>query len=244
MQTIPDKYGAIPGYSSQLPESCTIDEAVRYLMYWLDQTSLPIYILPEQPTVEDLEFSKSFEPFSIIEDTLENLEADFLEAKHDELADEVIQQKQAEINRCKLILSKAQSYRRLIIDELAKNDSSALRTDRVATKNHQYPFITILSLIEWALNLENPSEQQEDVAKNTIQSGGRTKMRDQEKTIIDTIEDLDYNPKALPKFIPGKKWVKLEVYKKLANTELFSSRGVFDDAWDRLRGSGDISEIE
>lgn len=71
-------------------------------------------------------------------------------------------------------------------------------------------------------NLERPLQQQ----------------RFQEQEILRVIQELGYNPLAIPKWTPGKSGVKAEVREKLP----FSEK-VFDLAWERLRFDDRIKDF-
>lgn len=59
----------------------------------------------------------------------------------------------------------------------------------------------------------------------------------QENEILRVIAELKLDPESLPKFVPGKRWVKSAVREKLG-----FSISVFDKAWERLRRDGRIKE--
>lgn len=61
----------------------------------------------------------------------------------------------------------------------------------------------------------------------------------QEQEIMRVIRDLSYDPKNLPIQEPGKPGVKSEVRRMLS-----FSPGVFNKAWERLRGNRDIQDAE
>jgi hypothetical protein len=60
----------------------------------------------------------------------------------------------------------------------------------------------------------------------------------QEDEILRVIHELGYEADALPKFVPGKPWVKSAVRKKIPSW----SDSVFDLAWERLRKDKRIQE--
>jgi hypothetical protein len=70
-----------------------------------------------------------------------------------------------------------------------------------------------------------------------------SRSRAQEEAILKAIRDEGSEPKALPPFKRGRPWVKSRVWSVVAPmTQVFVSKGVFDDAWERLRSSGEIKE--
>jgi len=60
----------------------------------------------------------------------------------------------------------------------------------------------------------------------------------QELAILAAIRNARYRPDALPPMTKGKRWVKAEIWDALKSNPVFSSRGVFDGAWERLRAQG------
>jgi hypothetical protein len=64
----------------------------------------------------------------------------------------------------------------------------------------------------------------------------------QENAILAELVCRGYNPKELPKRIPGKKWIKSEIKAALKADTKFRGAKIFDHAWDRLRGRKDIAE--
>jgi len=88
-------------------------------------------------------------------------------------------------------------------------------------------------------------QAQADAGTATDQHGELPKpaqrQRTQEAAILATIQKLGYDPKAIPKQQPGKKWVPSEVWAILkSDTDNFISQGVFDKAWQRLKKSEEI----
>lgn len=64
----------------------------------------------------------------------------------------------------------------------------------------------------------------------------------QNAAIIEAIRAKNIEPKKIPKAPSGKPGLKAEIRKDILQThkDTFSSNGVFDDAWQRLRSSGEI----
>lgn len=67
-----------------------------------------------------------------------------------------------------------------------------------------------------------------------------SRQRHQEREILRTLEVLGYDPQRLPRAPAGTPGPKAEVRKKLPEM----TRRVFEKAWERLRGFGDIAEAE
>lgn len=64
----------------------------------------------------------------------------------------------------------------------------------------------------------------------------------QEAEVLRVLRELGYEPTRLPPRPAGKAWVKSEAWSKIGVCQLFASEGVFDKAWERLRGSGLVAE--
>ena len=64
----------------------------------------------------------------------------------------------------------------------------------------------------------------------------------QEAAILRTLQERGYDPKALPVASPGRAGVKAEIRAAIAVPPAFVSRKTFDDAWQRMRGHGDIAD--
>lgn len=89
--------------------------------------------------------------------------------------------------------------------------------------------------------LESPQKSEDSPGEQKHLS----KARLQELAIVKEIRGLGYDPSALPPFAQGKPWVKKEAWNILEKrTGLFVSRKTFDVAWDRLRGSCEIKELD
>lgn len=74
-----------------------------------------------------------------------------------------------------------------------------------------------------------------------IEKQTRTRLRDQEKAIIQTITQLDYSPTSLPKYLKGEDGAKKEVKSALSTSELFSAPTSFKKAWERLTENKEIA---
>lgn len=156
-------------YKPNLETSCTKDDAVQYLLGW-NQGCSRLNSVPEEahPDEEELyDFSVS----TLLQDSLEAAEADYSNAIYHKLADEIIAEKLAEVEKVKSTIKTAHEYMCLIDDELAKGGNSAFRIDQNATKNSGYPYITIASLDQWAQrefdidifgNMPTDQEEKED----------------------------------------------------------------------------------
>jgi hypothetical protein len=205
-----EKYTPIPGYHDHVPVSVTEEDAIRYLMYWSEQITLPYYKLPKNYNDDDLEFYNCFSIANALHQELENAET------------------KEETNQLKLLLDKFYTYRSHLIDEIAKLDNSALRIDKAATTNQEIPHITTLSLFEWGAS-QNKLSSTSKVAKKTV-----FKHREQEKIIIKTITELGLDPKSFPDYESGKSGMKSKIREALSGNPLFRGSTVFNKAWERL----------
>jgi len=86
-------------------------------------------------------------------------------------------------------------------------------------------------------DVERPAVQQAAPA-NPLQ-----RFLAQEAAILNAIKQAGHNPLALPENEPGKAGVKSEIRKTLKGNSLFIGSTVFDKAWERLQGSGEIVAI-
>lgn len=226
--------------------SCTIDEAVAYLLD-LKQGPRRIYIASEDSRTDEYYDVSLHE---ILSNDSEAAEIDYSNAKAEKLPAEVIAEKCAELEKCEMRIAEARKYLSDLVEELAKEGASALRKDILATKNPQYPYITLSSLKQWADekygitlfdDLDSPGEIQ---TKSQGHRPPRLKLREQEKIILAEIKRLRYNPKALPKNEAGKSGVKAAVRDALKQNPLFEGTKVFDKAWQRLRDLKEIANVE
>lgn len=66
---------------------------------------------------------------------------------------------------------------------------------------------------------------------------------EQEDEIIETLKDLGYDPRKLPKYTPGRSDVKRDVKVKIGTKGIWVGSSVFDKAWDRLSSKKLIARI-
>ncbi|KPW34537.1 hypothetical protein ALP45_02738 [Pseudomonas coronafaciens pv. atropurpurea] len=67
------------------------------------------------------------------------------------------------------------------------------------------------------------------------------KTTEQERVVLEAMRALGYEPSAIPRTEQGKPGARRDVWQALkSRTDLFVSQGVFNKAWERLRGSGEI----
>jgi hypothetical protein len=229
--------------------SCNLEEALLYML------GISIGPLPEGV---DLSLD------DILLNECERAETVYSNAKGEKCSVEEIAAAFENLKKADLLCSQARQYERDIKVELTKKDP-VLIVDPYATKNPKYPYITFTSLEQWILkeygisvldfaNSQTLAKQLEEQFQQDHQSpvniesnitskqknGPRLRMREQEYVILDEIRKLEYDPKNLPKRLPGKRGVKAEVRKLLLKNELFTGKTVFDDAWERLRDDSEI----
>lgn len=246
--------------------SCTKEEAVAKLLGWMQG---PIHLKFIQAkhgiTADQLPHLHSL-IFSLEEHLMalrETARHELLDAAEVGAAAEVIWEKDDAVAECDALIQKAYSYKLDIEKELAKGESSALKIDQPETDRTSVIHLTLESLDEWAkkydiaiidapesLTANTPEPQRQppvgieaDMDKMKKQDK-QPKLRTQEKTIMDEITNLGYDPKCLPKNETGKPGVKATVKHALKQNLLFKGSRVFDKAWERLRGDGDIANLK
>lgn len=185
-----------------------------------------------------------------LEDKRDVLEGEYIEAKHEKKPAHVIAEKLAAVQKQEAIIEQANVYLCAIQDELNKGEQSVLKVDS-ALSNAAYTFITLHSFNEWVKRKDVPGGQR-DAAEpvGSLQAGNevatkpqsRTKLRDQERAILNEIEKRKLDPLALPSAPPGKKGVKSVIRQSLQSSELLKGATTFDKAWERLRKHGFIRE--
>jgi hypothetical protein len=103
-----------------------------------------------------------------------------------------------------------------------ENPSSFVRVSDVNAwlREHDIPFI-------W-----NPAKAKVAQSRQVVQ----------EQVILGVLSKLNVNCQQLPKSSPGKSGIKAEVRKIIGSNGMWSSQGVFDKAWERLRNSGQLAD--
>jgi hypothetical protein len=100
-------------------------------------------------------------------------------------------------------------------------------------------------LLEFRSKLEDVSDQLQPEASVPLRAGGKPSTRTalQDQAVIEILNRLGHDPKALPPKKPGHKWVKFYVRREALATrkDLFTT-GTLDRTWERLLGNGEISE--
>ena len=128
--------------------NCTTEEAVMYLLGF-PQSQIQAHWVQYSEDPSDGEWFCS-DGHDHLVDEVEQAGSDLAEAKLDKASDEIIADKQTELNRCKDQLDRAHAYRHAIDHELANGDNSRLLLDKLATETAGYRRISLLSLKNWA----------------------------------------------------------------------------------------------
>ncbi len=130
------------GIFIDLTTSCTVDNAVRYLL-GIGPSSSNDLTVSELADVDTLE--------SALLNIYEHVEVNYSNAKFENEPDDVIAARLEKLNKAKLLIDNASRYKRDIIDELGKGNNSILKSDPTANSNLNTVHITITSLNKWAL---------------------------------------------------------------------------------------------
>lgn len=226
--------------------SVTVDEAVAILLGWVKG---PIrYTSPDQLSEEQQEELDN-ERFSLAQELQDrecSCDHDLEDAKGEGLSDAVIAEKRAAIKKHGELARLAAAYLCAVNDEINKGEQSRLRIDRELS-NSMCAYVTLTSLDEWTnaqygkqilLQIENPILATAAQNKKSPKRG--TRMADQEKAIVRSIQEHGHNPMSFPPNRPGKRGVKDDIRKTLASNPLFGTVNVFDTAWDRCRADEKI----
>ena len=243
--------------------SCTKDEAVAKLLGWMRSPIRHLCfrvdeygcVLPEHlPTMHSLDVPL----MDFLDGQYESARIAFLDAVEGDATLPEIQEREAAIPIWGKRIENALAYLRDIERELAKGKGSML-IEQEATDETEGALLTLESLNLWAMSKYGISTIAEDSApqiqmersllpvSNSSASQAPNelpKLRAQEKAILDAIVDLGLDPKCLPRNGAGKRGVKFTVRAAMKGNDLFPSARVFDKAWERIRGFGDIADSE
>ena len=235
--------------------SVTIDESVAILFGWI---SVPVAYTcaSENPTVEEQEYvdSMQFDLYECIDDEETPFINAHFEAKHNKESNAVIAEKKEALSAFRLKVKQANTCLCNIHDELNRGDQSELRID-VKLSSTACTYITLSSLARWAKKNGCTAQVLVDAPTcitskdpGTLPASGerkpRQKLLEQEEAIVAEIRKLGYDPKTMPKLIPGKAGVKAKVTQSLKSDPLFSGPTTFKHAWDRLRQEKTIGHTE
>lgn len=233
--------------------SVTVDEAVAILLGWA-KGPIEYQVVSEEPSPEELATldAVTFCLEESLQDELDKLESDLIEAQTDNMPATIITEKKAAIDAYDEVIELAKAYVCAIHDEINKGEHSALHVD-TKLSNTAYTYITLGSFDEWAKQYGRAIlpklKESTDVAPSAIKSqpnvaanpAPRVKMREQEDAILEAIRELGYDPQQVPKNDQGKSGVKASVCQKLKTSPLFEAKTAFSKAWDRLRYNKQIA---
>lgn len=142
------------------------DDAVQHILGTLGGVLRKNWI-PKNASPEEIELC-DYTWKTIMMEGRESAEAEYSRAKADSLPDEIIAEKLAELQKCDQQIRNAHKILCCMDDELLKGENSELRTDPHATVNPKFPFITIVSLDQWAQKMNFfeplPSEQPSEMS--------------------------------------------------------------------------------
>lgn len=79
------------------------------------------------------------------------------------------------------------------------------------------------------------------LAQSTTTPKPMQRQRAQELAILEAIRQAEHDPLRLPRNKPGKPGIKAQVYAAVKHDPIFTGSTVFDKAWLRLSGDGDIA---
>jgi hypothetical protein len=209
--------------------SITRHQAVEYLMILSGLNPPRLSPLPDGATPESIEVYESITFFDLLLDCREAAEEGYSNARAEKLPKEFIAEKQEILQRCDLLLQRARELDRIVVDELAKR---TLRVDPLATKNPDFPWITIKSFTSWVESLQTTSPS----ISSPPRKKSRTKQLDQEDAIKAELRRQGYtdimNLQRSPRGIAGP-LASIRFY-MLLKTELFCSEKTLELAWGRL----------
>lgn len=129
-----------------LTASCTQETAVKYLLGW--HWAINPY---RSPDITDEEWDlRDYSLHTLLREHLDFAESDYQDAIQEELDSQFIEAKLKELKQCEEDIIRASYFLRQLSDELAKGIESKLRIDPFTTVDPNNPYITIVSLHDWA----------------------------------------------------------------------------------------------
>ena len=235
--------------------SITVDEAVAILLGWA-KGPIEYRVVSEDPTPEELDTlgTVAFSLEECLQEELDKLESDLIEARTDNMPAKFIAEKQAAIQTHDAVIEQAKAYFCAIHDEINKGERSALHVDTMLS-NKIYTYITLSSFDDWArqygrtvlAKLQKTTGATLPVMQSqsnvTDDPKPRLKMRNQEEAILEAIRKFGYNPQKLPKNDEGKSGIKAKVSNELKASPFFDAKTAFNKAWERLRSRKEIIDI-
>jgi len=91
---------------------------------------------------------------------------------------------------------------------------------------------------------KNIDKKDPDPKKLTPEIGHLPKTQRQEQAIIEVLIKLGHSPRSLSPRVPGKAWIKSEVWKVLSDSHKLFTKNTFEKAWERLRANQEIAELK
>lgn len=136
-----------------------------------------------------------------------------------------------------------------IFEDVAQVNSQqhALSAWRAIAKNKglkYHPWIDGYAVAMSASAASQMASQSIEPQSEMVKDGALQRAAAQDAAIIASLKSLNFDPLALPKRTPGKRWVKAEVSTALGKKGLWVGVKVFDKAWERLRADARIAEIK
>jgi len=159
--------------------SCTKEEAVQYLLGWIEfPLTITVCLLSDEEIHEEyLKEEETYEPslYEILEESREALVTDYLNANEDGKSEAL-----AALKECDLVIETTHEYLCLIDDELARGQGAELRT--CLDSGH----ITIISFKEWASGiLKTKSNESALQVKNTYDERAKdSKIKTKEANLL------------------------------------------------------------
>jgi hypothetical protein len=236
----------MPPVDIDLRTSCTRDEAIAIAL----GIGLIRFLPPdEDATQEEIEIieSATFCLPEYLHEERDSLESDYVEAKYDQLSNKVISEKRAALDQFVVSIERAQELLREFDDEVAIGELSKIRL--LETNKLGIKYYTLNSVSRWVEEITHrtpvpPTYSLSDVDLEVSKPVKQSKLRAQEEAILDAIRSLTYEPKELPKIIPGKPGIKYQVRGLLKENDLFAGIKTFDTAWQMLRDFDDIANVK
>ena len=203
-----EKYKPIIDPNYDFRTSCSLEEAVDYLMGRTQNTVLRKNLIPDDAHPDEIELYV-FSWQTILPLEREAAETAYENAKVENENEEIINAKLANLQHCDTQINKAHQYLCEINDELNKGKDSELRIDQFSTTNPKHPQITISSLASWAkekygLSIFKPETDKNATTDNKKASTTQLKTISPtlyENTLITLALFIDLTTKNKTKFI-------------------------------------------
>ncbi len=237
--------------------SCTLDGAVMRLLGWNNgYLYRPTIQMTGDGLISDDQLKSAHPSALSLGERLEGMHDNAKQAlfaalernaPHTEL--DLLEEK---VKRARAIAIEALKLKEAIADELAKGKESKLRLDAEESELSGAQYITHASLDHWfsahnshgstSQAVSKPVDSLSDQTPQSPHKAPRKRMRDQEKAILQAIEDFGFTAASLPAWSHSEAGVKAKVKQSLQNSPLFVAKTSFDKSWGRLRDQGAIAE--